>query len=281
MKILHTKQEMRAAVAAWKEAGESIGLVPTMGFLHEGHASLIRASVRDNDHTVVSVFVNPMQFSPGEDLARYPRDMAHDTAVCEREGADVIFHPAPEEMYGQPFYTYIDMNVIPDGLCGASRPAMFRGVCTVCSKLFHLASPDRAYFGKKDAQQLAVIRRMVQDLDFNLTVVGCESVREPDGLAMSSRNTYLSSEERSKAPAIYRALCHVKQLVENGEKESAVLRQGFEEEISRTEGLAVEYCAVVNAGDMQETSAVQGDGSCLMAVALRLGKTRLIDNIEL
>lgn len=281
MDIVHTKKEVRSRVSGWKKKGETVGLVPTMGFLHKGHGSLIEHSVADNDHTIVSVFVNPMQFAKGEDLERYPRDMERDAALCEELGADLIFNPSPEEMYGDVFYTYTDMDVLTKGLCGKSRPGMFRGVCTVCSKLFNIAAPDRAYFGKKDAQQLAVMRRMAADMDYDIEIVGCSSVREADGLAMSSRNTYLSEEERKKAPAIYKGLCRARELAEQGERDSGKLKKAFLDEVDKVPGFSVDYCSVVDGADMQEIERIKGDGSDLMAVAAKLGKTRLIDNIDL
>lgn len=281
MNIAHTKKEVRNLVSRWKKAGETIGLVPTMGFLHQGHGSLIRRSVKENDHTVVSIFVNPMQFSKGEDLENYPRSMEKDTTFCEELGADVIFNPSPEEMYGQPFYTYTDMTVVTEGLCGKTRTNMFRGVCTVCSKLFHIAAPNKAYFGKKDAQQLAVMKQMVQDMDFDLEIIGCESVREDDGLAMSSRNAYLSEEHRKIAPGIYRALLKAKEQVDTGEHRASFLQDIFLGEIKKTAAFKPEYCQVVNGRTMKLVEEIAGDGSALMAVAVDLGGTRLIDNIEL
>ena len=198
MKIVSTIEEVRAQVKEWKKEGLSIGFVPTMGYLHEGHMSLIDAA-GENDRVVVSIFVNPMQFGPTEDLASYPRDLEHDAKLCEEHGVDLIFHPTPEEMYGDQFYSYVDMDVLTKELCGLSRPVHFRGVCTVVTKLFNIVTPDRAYFGQKDAQQLAVIKRMVKDLNMPLTITGCPIIREEDGLAKSSRNTYLSPEERKAA----------------------------------------------------------------------------------
>ena len=196
MELFTTVQQVREQVRAWKKQGLTVGLVPTMGFLHEGHKSLIDRAVAENDKVVVSVFVNPIQFGPNEDFAQYPRDLEKDAALCENAGAAILFHPEPEEMYPNGFCTHVDVTGVTDNLCGAKRPGHFQGVCTVVSKLFHMVAPDRAYFGEKDAQQLAVIRRMVQDLNFDLEVVGCPIIRESDGLAKSSRNTYLNPEER-------------------------------------------------------------------------------------
>ena len=205
MKIVSTIEEVRAQVKEWKKEGQSIGFVPTMGYLHEGHMSLIDAA-GENDKVVVSIFVNPMQFGVGEDLESYPRDMERDSALCENAGAALIFHPQPEEMYHKDFSSFVDMNTLTKGLCGKTRPIHFRGVCTVVSKLFNIVQPDKAYFGQKDAQQLAIIRKMVQDLNFDIEIVGCPIVREEDGLAKSSRNTYLSDEERKAALCLSRSV---------------------------------------------------------------------------
>ena len=206
MKIVKTISEVRAAVKAWRAEGLSVGLVPTMGFLHEGHKSLIDRAVKENDRVVVSDFVNPTQFGPTEDLASYPRDLQRDAALCENAGAALLFNPEPSEMYAEDACTFVDMSGLTGELCGKSRPIHFRGVCTVVSKLFHIVAPDRAYFGQKDAQQLSVIRRMVRDLNFDIEIIGCPIVREADGLALSSRNVRLTPEQRQKAPLIARTL---------------------------------------------------------------------------
>ncbi|MGI6722221.1 MAG: pantoate--beta-alanine ligase [Anaerovoracaceae bacterium] len=281
MKILHTIEETRSLVKEWKRAGESVGLVPTMGALHEGHGSLIKRSCRENDRTVVSVFVNPMQFSRGEDLNTYPRDMDSDSAYCEELGADLIFNPAADEMYPDQFYTFVDMKKITERLCGRSRKNMFRGVCTVCSKLFHIVAPDRAYFGKKDAQQLAVMRQMVKDLNMDLEIVDGECVREADGLAKSSRNSYLTKEERAAAPGIYRALCAAKKTVAGGNGDVDKLIRDFTAAIKEEPLFQLEYVEVVDGKTMQPVGFVPPDGSCIIATAVRVGKARLIDNVEL
>ena len=198
MKVLTTISETREQVKEWKKQGLTIGLVPTMGYLHEGHASLIKKCREENDRVVVSVFVNPTQFGPNEDLEAYPRDFERDSRLCEELGADLIFHPEPEEMYHDP-HAFVSIDLLSETLCGKTRPIHFKGVCTVVSKLFNIVSPDNAYFGQKDAQQLAIIRKMVQDLNYNIRIVGCPIVREPDGLAKSSRNTYLDPQERQAA----------------------------------------------------------------------------------
>ena len=224
--IVKTIEEVRAQVKAWRAEGLTVGLVPTMGYLHEGHQSLIARSVAENDRTVVSDFVNPIQFGPTEDLATYPRDIERDAALCESTGANLIFHPEADEMYAPDFCTYVDMDHLTKGLCGKTRPIHFRGVCTVVSKLFHIVQPDRAYFGQKDAQQLAVIRRMVRDLNMPLTIVGCPIIREEDGLAKSSRNTYLSAEERKAALCLSRGLNKGKAAVEDDQSGQKAIRVG-------------------------------------------------------
>lgn len=276
MKIVETVAEVRAQVQAWRKEGLSVGLVPTMGYLHEGHQSLIDRAVADNDRVVVSVFVNPMQFGVGEDLESYPRDMERDAAICEKAGASLIFHPEPSEMYPKDFSSFVDMSTLTDGLCGKSRPIHFRGVCTVVSKLFNIVTPDRAYFGQKDAQQLAVIRHMVSDLSYGIEIVGCPIVREEDGLAKSSRNTYLNPEERQAALVLSRSLAAGRKLLENGETSAEKIRQEITRQIE-TEALAkIDYVEVVDWGNLEPVEVI--DGPVLVAIAVYIGKTRLIDN---
>ena len=224
MQIAYTVKEVREQVKAWRKEGLSVGLVPTMGYLHEGHASLIKKAVEDNDRVVTSIFVNPTQFAPTEDLEAYPRDMEKDSKLCETLGVDLIFHPEPEEMYAPDFCTWVDMDVLSKTLCGKSRPIHFRGVCTVVSKLFHIVTPDRAYFGQKDAQQLAIIRRMVRDLNMDIEIVGCPIVREEDGLAKSSRNTYLNEEERKAALILSQSIFLGQKMVQEGETDAAKIK---------------------------------------------------------
>ena len=224
IKVVKTVAEVREIVAGWRKNNETVGLVPTMGFLHQGHQSLIKKSVENNDRTVVSVFVNPIQFGPNEDLEAYPRDLERDSALCEETGADLIFNPEPSEMYKDGFVSFVDMNGLTNHLCGLSRPVHFRGVCTVVTKLFNIVCPDRAYFGQKDAQQLAVIKRMVKDLNMPLEIVGCPIVREADGLAMSSRNTYMNAEERKAALILSKSIKLGQKLVEDGERDASVVR---------------------------------------------------------
>lgn len=276
MEVVHTIKEVRAQVKAWRKEGLSVGLVPTMGYLHEGHQSLIKRAVAENDRVVVSVFVNPIQFGPGEDLETYPRDLAADAALCEQTGAALVFNPEPSEMYAEDFTTFVDMNGVTKELCGKTRPTHFRGVCTVVSKLFHIVGPDRAYFGQKDAQQLSVIRRMVRDLNFDLEVVGCPIIREADGLAKSSRNTYLSPEERQAALILSKTIFLGQKLVEEGERDSQKLVAAMKKNIE-TEPLArIDYVEVVDAASVEKIDKLQGE--VLVAMAVYIGKTRLIDN---
>ncbi len=274
MKIVETIQEVRDQVKEWRKQGLTVGLVPTMGYLHEGHKSLIDCAVAENDRVVVSVFVNPMQFGPKEDLASYPRDLDRDAAVCESAGAALVFHPEPSEMYHGDFSSFVDMSTLTGGLCGKTRPIHFRGVCTVVSKLFNIVVPDKAYFGQKDAQQLAVIRHMVSDLNFE--IVGCPIVREEDGLAKSSRNTYLSEEERRAALILSQSLKKGKALLETGETDAAKLRTVIANTLA-TEPLAkVDYVEVVGWDTLEPVESI--NGPILTAIAVYIGKTRLIDN---
>ena len=274
--IVKTIEEVRAQVKAWRAEGLTVGLVPTMGYLHEGHQSLIARSVAENDRTVVSDFVNPIQFGPTEDLATYPRDLERDAALCESTGANLIFNPEPEEMYAPDFCTYVDMDHLTKGLCGKTRPIHFRGVCTVVSKLFHIVQPDRAYFGQKDAQQLAVTRRMVRDLNMPLTIVGCPIIREEDGLAKSSRNTYLSAEERKAALCLSRGLNKGKAAVEAGETDAEKVKAIIAAEIEAEPLSRIDYVEIVDWNNLEPVSSTEG--SILAAVAVYIGKTRLIDN---
>ncbi len=275
MKIVSTIEEVRAQVREWKKEGKTVGFVPTMGYLHEGHASLMDAA-GENDKVVVSIFVNPMQFGPNEDLASYPRDLEHDAKVCEAHGVDLIFHPTPEEMYGDNFYSYVDMDVLTKELCGLSRPVHFRGVCTVVAKLFNIVTPDKAYFGQKDAQQLAVIKRMVKDLNMPLTIVGCPIIREEDGLAKSSRNTYLSPEERKAALVLSRSIFLGKKMVEQGEKDCKKIKEAMTAEIEKEPLAKIDYVKIVDLSTMQQVETTEH--GILAAIAVYIGKTRLIDN---
>lgn len=276
IKVLSTVDETRAQVKEWKKQGLTVGLVPTMGFLHEGHQSLIKKAVEENDKVVVSVFVNPIQFAPNEDLETYPRDLESDKKLCDSTGADLIFHPTPDEMYPGGFSTHIQMDNLTKELCGKTRPNHFGGVCTVVGKLFNIVKPDKAYFGQKDAQQLAIIKRMVRDLNFDLEVVGCPIIREPDGLAKSSRNTYLSADERKAALILSKSIELGKELVASGEKNAQTIIKAMTDKIN-TEPLArIDYVNVVDALNIEPIDVIKGE--TLVAIAVYIGKTRLIDN---
>ncbi|PWG59564.1 pantoate--beta-alanine ligase [Bifidobacterium catulorum] len=274
--IVHTIAEVRETVKAWKAQGLSVGLVPTMGFLHEGHRSLIEHAVADNDRVVVSDFVNPVQFGPNEDLEAYPRDLDRDAKLVSGAGANLLFNPSPEEMYHPNRTTAITMATITEELCGKSRPVHFGGVCTVVAKLFNIVTPNRAYFGQKDAQQLLVIKRMVRDLNFDIEIVGCPIIREDDGLAKSSRNTYLNPQERAAAPILHKALEAGRALAESGEKDAETIKAKVREVLA-TEPLAdPEYVEVVDLENVHPVATL--DQPVLVAIAVRIGKTRLIDN---
>lgn len=275
MKIVGTVKEVREQAKEWKKQGLSVGFVPTMGYLHEGHKSLMDAARKGNDKVVVSIFVNPMQFGPTEDLATYPRDLDHDAALCESAGVDLIFHPEAEEMYEKDFCSFVDMTGLTEGLCGKTRPIHFRGVCTVVNKLFNIVTPDHAYFGQKDGQQLAVIKRMVRDLNMDIEIVGCPIVREEDGLAKSSRNTYLSSEERKAALILSKTVALGKELAKT-EKDANKVVEAMKKNIE-TEPLAkIDYVEAVDALSMAPVEKLEG--TCMLAMAVYIGKTRLIDN---
>lgn len=279
MKISGSIEEVRNIVKEWKQKGESVGLVPTMGYLHEGHLSLIEHARRENDHVVVSIFVNPMQFGPTEDLDSYPRDFKRDAALCENAGVSIIFHPEASEMYENDFCSYVDMSGLTKELCGKSRPVHFRGVQTVVSKLFHIIPANRAYFGQKDAQQLAIIKRMVRDLNFDIEIIGCPIVREKDGLAKSSRNTYLNKEERQAALILHQSLIKAKEQIALGERKSSCIISCIKEIID-TEPLAkIDYIEVVDFDTITPIEIIKG--TILTAIAVYIGKTRLIDNFIL
>ena len=276
MQVTKTVEETRKQIKQWKKEGKTIGLVPTMGFLHEGHASLIRKCREQNDIVVVSDFVNPTQFGPNEDLEAYPRDFERDSKLCESLGADLIFAPSPEDMYHDP-HAFVSINTLSETLCGKTRPIHFKGVCTVVTKLFHIVAPDRAYFGEKDAQQLAIIRKMVKDLNFDIEIVGCPIVREEDGLAKSSRNTYLNDKERQAALCLSRAVKPGKEVIYTGADEKEVLNPM--KAIIEAEPLArIDYVMMVDALTMQPIE--KADRDVLVAMAVYIGKTRLIDNFS-
>ena len=276
MKIAYTVEDVKSQVRQWKKEGLTVGLVPTMGYLHEGHESLIKRAVAENDRVVVSVFLNPTQFAPNEDLASYPRDFEADTKLCEGAGAALVFHPEPSEMYAEDACTFVDMTAVTKELCGKSRPIHFRGVCTVVNKLMNISMADRAYFGQKDAQQLAVIRRMVRDLNMNVEVVGCPIIREADGLAKSSRNTYLSEEERKAGLVLSQAVMLGQKLVAEGERSAAAVTGAMSELISAEPLAKIDYVSMVSWDSIEPVETIEGP--VLVAMAVYIGKTRLIDN---
>ncbi len=276
MEITGKIDEVRKQVKEWKGQGLTVGLVPTMGYLHEGHKSLIDRAVAENDRVVVSDFVNPIQFGVNEDLATYPRDIEADKKLCEQAGADLVFHPEPEEMYAPDFSTYVEMQKVSEGLCGKTRPTHFRGVCTVVCKLFHIVTPDRAYFGQKDAQQMAVIRRMVRDLNMDIEIVGCPIIREKDGLAKSSRNTYLNEEERKAALVLSKAIFYGEDMMKNGERDAETIVTAMRRLIEAEPMAKIDYVEMVDADSIEPLT--RAEGRVLTAVAVYIGSTRLIDN---
>lgn len=279
MKIATTIAEVRAQVREWKQQGLTVGLVPTMGYLHEGHASLVKTSVQQCDRTVASVFLNPTQFGPGEDLETYPRDFEHDCTLLTECGCDMVFHPEVSEMYPDGFATFVEVqSEMPRQLCGKTRPIHFRGVCTVVSKLFNIVTPDKAFFGQKDAQQLAIIRRMVLDLSMGIEIVGCPIIREADGLAKSSRNTYLSAEERKAALVLSRAVKLGQELVQNGEKNADKVVGAMRALIEQEPLARIDYVSAVDGLTMLPVHEINGGE--LVAMAVYIGKTRLIDNFS-
>ena len=277
--IAETIAQVRAQVKKWKKQGLTVGLVPTMGYLHEGHASLVDKAVSMCDRVVASDFVNPTQFGPNEDLESYPRDFGRDCALLEEHGCSMVFHPSVEEMYAPDAATFVEiLSDMPGQLCGKTRPIHFRGVCTVVSKLFNIVTPDKAFFGQKDAQQLAIIRRMVRDMSYGIEIVGCPIVREADGLAKSSRNTYLSAEERKAALVLSRAVKLGQELVQNGEKNADAIVNAMRALIGQEPLARIDYVSAVDGLTMLPVHEINGGE--LIAMAVYIGKTRLIDNFS-
>ena len=276
MEIITTIENIRSIVNHWKDKGYSIGFVPTMGYLHDGHAALIDQARKDNDKVIVSIFVNPTQFGENEDLNSYPRDINRDKSLCEAHKADIIFSPTSDEMYHDR-KAFVNIVELSDTLCGISRPIHFKGVCTVITKLFNIIQPTNAYFGEKDAQQLAIIRKMVYDLNFPINIIGVPIVRESDGLAKSSRNTYLSKEERKAATILYKAIQMGKQTIKRGASADSIINTMTE--IINTEPLAkIDYVSVVDANTMQPVHEITSP--VLVSMAVYIGSTRLIDNFS-
>ena len=276
MNIINKIDEMRQVVKKLKREGKSIGFVPTMGFLHEGHASLIERCRKENDVVIVSIFVNPIQFGVNEDLDKYPRDIEHDKKLVGDRGGDFIFLPEVKEMYPEELYTYVNVEKLSEGLCGAKREGHFKGVTTVVSKLFNIIIPDRAYFGEKDAQQLAIIKKMVKDLNMDVMIVGCPIVREADGLAKSSRNSYLSAVERDAALILNKSLKYAEKLINLGETNVSGLIKSIEEFINKEPLARIDYIEIVDSSTLTKMDNI--NGSVLIAIAVYIGNTRLIDN---
>lgn len=277
MDVAETIESVRKSVEAARKRGGKVGLVPTMGALHAGHVSLIEAARNDCGFVVVSIFVNPTQFGPGEDLEDYPRPFEGDLEICRNAGVDVVFAPAPEQMYPTENLAWVTVEKLTEPLCGRGRPTHFRGVTTVCTKLFNIIGPDVAYFGQKDAQQAIVIRRMVADLNMPLEIVVCPTVREPSGLAVSSRNQYLSERQRKDATCLYKSLQRCRQMIEGGATDSRQVIAQMRETIEKVPGAQIEYVSIVDAETLEDVERM--DGRVLAAVAVRIGPARLIDNI--
>lgn len=276
MNKVKTIEEVRNIVKELKGEGKSIGLVPTMGFLHDGHMSLMKKARSENDFVIVSIFVNPTQFGPNEDYDNYPKDLESDFQKCKEVGVDLVFYPDPDEMYDKP-RTYINVDEVSSQLCGLSRPIHFRGVCTVVSKLFNITKADKAYFGQKDAQQLAVIKKMVKDLNFDIEIVPCPIVREEDGLAMSSRNKYLTSEQRKDALCLYKAIEKGKSMIKLG-MDSQEIIDAMTKVVEEVDYAKIDYIQVVDSEFLQVVDRVEGD--VLVAMAVYVGKARLLDNFS-
>jgi len=279
MEIIETIGQMKRIIRNLQQEGKKIGFVPTMGYLHEGHLSLVRACRRENDIAVVSIFVNPIQFGPQEDFDRYPRDLSRDQALLEKEKVDYLFYPSAQEMYPAGYRTYVEVTGLQDVLCGRSRPGHFRGVATVVLKLFNIVRPDVAYFGQKDAQQAVIIRRLVRDLNLDVEIRVMPIVRDGDGLALSSRNTYLSAEERKASLAIPRSLEVARRLMEEGERDASVIKARIEEIIKAEPLLRIDYIEIVDPEELQPIEKITDEA--LIALAVYCGETRLIDNLRI
>ncbi|GAW92212.1 pantoate--beta-alanine ligase [Calderihabitans maritimus] len=276
MRVINSISGLREYLEPCRKKGKTIGFVPTMGYFHEGHLSLMRQARKDCDVVVVSIFVNPIQFGAGEDYEEYPRDIDRDSKLAEKVGVDVIFAPAVREMYPEGYSTFVEVENLTEGLCGRSRPGHFRGVTTVVTKLFNIVQPDKAYFGQKDAQQAMVIRKMVADLNMPLEVIVLPTVREADGLAMSSRNVYLTPEQRKSATVLYRSLQLAKNLIEAGERSVAAVVERVKQEINAEPLAKIDYVEIRRADDLAQVEKIEG--KILIALAVFIGKTRLIDN---
>ncbi|HGG0417131.1 TPA: pantoate--beta-alanine ligase [Clostridium sporogenes] len=276
MNIVHTIKDVKEIIKKWKHEDLSIGYVPTMGYLHEGHASLIKKAREENDRVVVSIFVNPIQFGPNEDYSTYPRDLTKDSSLCDEFGADLIFNPEDSEMYPNKIYSHVNVNILTENLCGKKRPGHFQGVCTVLTKFFNIITPTRAYFGEKDAQQLAVVKKIVQDLNFPIKIIGCPIIRESDGLAKSSRNAYLNTKERKSALVLNKSLKEALNALESGETKSNTIKDIIVNRLNKEPLAKIDYVSIVDSDNLQPIEEIKS--SILVAIAVYIGKTRLIDN---
>ncbi len=277
MQVIHQISELKKTIKETKEKGLSIGFVPTMGFLHEGHLFLMRTARKENDLLVISIFVNPLQFGEGEDLEEYPRDLTKDRELAYEVGCDLVFAPPVQEMYPPRYATFVDVERLTGNLCGVTRPGHFRGVTTVVTKLFNLVQPDRAYFGQKDAQQALVLKKMVNDLNMNLELIVLPTVREEDGLAMSSRNSYLSPQNRREAAILYRSLQQAQEMVAGGERDASVIKETITMTIKNNTSALIDYIEITDTRNIKPLAILEGE--CLIALAVKFGETRLIDNL--
>lgn len=276
MNIVHTIKDVKEIIKKWKDENLSIGYVPTMGYLHEGHASLIKKAREENDKVVVSIFVNPIQFGPKEDYSTYPRDLDKDSSLCDEFGANLIFNPEASEMYPNKIYSHVNVGTLTENLCGEKRPGHFQGVCTVLTKFFNIIVPTKAYFGEKDAQQLAVVKKMVQDLNFPIEIIGCPIIRESDGLAKSSRNAYLNIKERKSALVLNKSLKEALNALESGETKSNTIKNIIVNRLNKEPLAKIDYVSIVDSDNLQPVEEIKS--SILVALAVYIGKTRLIDN---
>ncbi len=276
MKTIYNIKDTKQIISQWKKGGYTVGLVPTMGFLHSGHASLIKRAVAENDKVIVSIFVNPIQFGPNEDFDKYPRDIEKDCDLCEKLGVDLVFAPTTKEMYPSEIYTKVNIEKLGDNLCGAKRQGHFNGVCTVVTKLFNITTPNKAYLGQKDAQQLAIIKKMVDDLNFDTEIVPCDIVREPSGLAMSSRNAYLTDAQKESALILSKSLHKALESLNSGERSAVKIKKLIEQKIQSEPFANIDYVEIVDFKTLAPVEKINND--VLIAIAVYIGKTRLIDN---
>lgn len=279
MKVVDSISRMSTLVKILKKEGKSVGFVPTMGYLHEGHLSLVRTAKKHTDIVMMSIFVNPIQFGPGEDIDKYPRDFKHDEQMAQSAGVDVLFYPLAKDMYPAGYSTYVNVESLTENLCGRSRPGHFKGVATVVAKLFGIVKPDIAYFGQKDAQQAIIIKKMVEDLNMGVEIKVLPTMREADGLAMSSRNTYLSSSEREDAAVLHQSLEKAEYLIKKGERDVKKVIKAIESSIKEKPSTKIDYISIVDAKNLKDVDVITGE--VLIALAVFVGKTRLIDNIIL